>query len=280
MLLREAFAQYIFEEIQLKNGAEKTRKNYTTSLNSISQALGDIPIKLLTIEHVTRWKMYMDSKGNSPATIKHQLCHVRSVLRFLKKRGYDVLDYRMIDLPKVLRSKPTYLEYGEVQRVIDATENLRDKAIISCLFSTGCRISELLNLNIEDVQTQEVTVLGKGSKYRRVYIDDKAWEYLQTYLETRKDRIPALFVSGQYRRITVSRVQQILHVLEADVGLEKNLTPHVMRHSYATDLVRNGADIMAVKDLMGHQTVKTTEIYTHLSQNHLKEQYQMHHSKA
>lgn len=280
MLLREAFAQYIFEEIQLKNGAEKTRKNYTTSLNSISSVLGDIPAKLLTIQHITRWKMHMDARGNSASTIKHQLCHIRSVLRFLKRRGYDVLDYRMIDLPKVTRSKPTYLEYGEVQKVIDAADNIRDKAIIACLFSTGCRISELLNLNIEDVQTQEVTVLGKGSKYRRVYIDDKAWRYLHDYLSTRKDRIPALFVSGQYRRITVSRVQQILHVLQADAGIEKNLTPHVMRHSYATDLVVNGADIMAVKELMGHRTVKTTEVYTHLSQNHLKEQYEKHHSRA
>lgn len=278
MLVREAFAQYIFEEIKLKNGAEKTQRNYTTSLNSISEALGDIPIKLLTLGHITRWKMYMDSKGNSPSTIKHQLCHVRSVLRFLKRRGYDVLDYRMIDLPKVIRSKPTYLEYGEVQKVIDATENIRDKAIIACLFSTGCRISELLNLNIEDVQSQEITVLGKGSKYRRVYIDDKAWNYLQMYLESRKDRIPALFVSGQYRRITVSRVQQILHVLEADVGLEKNLTPHVMRHSYATDLMVNGAHIVSVKELLGHSSVSTTQMYLHTTENKLKEDFNKYHS--
>lgn len=280
MFVSEAFDLYMFEEIKLKNGADKTRRNYQTSCNSLLRSLGDFEIRLLTLAHISRWKMDMDARGNSPATLKHQLCHIRAVLKFLNKRGYSLLDPKAIELPSVKRMKPTFIEYGEVQKVIDAATNDRDKAIISCLFSSGCRISELLNLNREDVTSQEITVLGKGSKYRTVYIDDQAWKYLQTYLESRKDHIPALFVSGQYRRITLSRVQQIIHVLQAEAGIEQNLTPHVFRHSYASDLVKNGADILAVRDLLGHSNVGTTQIYTHLSQKHLKEQYQKHHSST
>lgn len=280
MLISEAFDMFIFEEIKLKNGAVKTRQNYLTSKIHILKTLGDFPVEVMSLEHMTRWKMQMDSTGMQSTTMKTYLGHVRSVLKFLASRGMNVMDYRTITLPMIKRSKPTYLDYSEVQAVIDATDSPRDKAIIACLFSTGCRISELLNLNRDDISDMQAVVLGKGTKYRTVYFDKTSYQYLQDYLETRKDRIPALFISGQYRRITVSRVEQILHVLSAEAGLDKNLTPHVLRHSYATDLVVNGANIMAVKDLLGHASITTTQIYTHMSNPHLKNVYEKHHSKA
>lgn len=279
MLVSEAFEVYIFEEIKLKNKADKTRRNYITTMNSFLAALGDVPIGMLTLTHITRWKMTLDNKGNSPSTIKLQLCHLRQILKFLARRGQDVIDYRDIDLPKLSRHQPVYLDYAEVQSIIDVTESLRDKAIVSCLFSTGCRVSELLNLNRDDIKSNQAVVIGKGGKFRTVYFDKTAFDYLNDYLETRNDKIPALFISGQYRRITVSRVEQILHILSAEAGIEKNLTPHVLRHSYATDLVVNGANILAVKDLLGHASISTTQMYTHLSTKHLKSEYDKHHSK-
>jgi integrase/recombinase XerD len=210
--------------------------------------------------------------------MQNNLSKLRAVLFFLRKRGFNVIDPREIELPTVKPKTPVFLDYSEVQSIIDVATSIRDKAIVSCLFSTGCRISELMNLNIDDVTGQEVVVLGKGSKYRTVYMDDKAWGFLTEYLSSRCDKLPPLFVSGQYRRLTVSRVQQILHCLESAAGVEKNVTPHVFRHTFATDLIRNGAHILSVKEMLGHANLSTTQIYTHVTNPQLQSDHRKYHS--
>jgi integrase/recombinase XerD len=280
MTLSDAFSSYCRTEITLKGGADKTRKNYITTCNSIVAALGDLPVQLLTLEHIEKWVEYMQSLGHQPSTTKTCLTHLRCVFKCLKKKEYQVIDWRDIELPKVPRKKHVVLDYSEVQEMIDAATNPRDKAIVSCLFATGCRISELLNLNRGDIQNGEAVVLGKGSKLRPVFFDKTALEALQAYLDTRHDNIPALFVSGQYRRITVCRVEQILHVLAATAGIEKNVTPHVFRHSTITDYIQNGAPMGIVQRMAGHSSIKTTmDIYTHVSDNTLRDVAKRYHSK-
>lgn len=281
MTLSQAFANYCRLEITLKGGADKTRRNYQTAINSFSAVIGDLPVQLITLEHVQAWVDYMQSLGHQPSSVKSSLSHMRCVFKFLRKQQFRVIDYRDIELPKVPKKKHEVLDYSEVQSMIDAATNLRDKAIVACLFSTGCRISELLNLNRGDIQNGEATVLGKGSKLRPVFFDKTALEALESYLDTRHDNIPALFISGQYRRITVCRVEQILHVLAAEAGIEKNVTPHVFRHSTITDYIQNGAPMGIVQRMAGHDSIKTTlDIYTHVSDDTLRDVAKRYHTKS
>lgn len=277
MRLTEAFHQYRIEAIQLQGLSDKTWKNHRTAMNSLVACTGDLPIQLLTLDHIVQWKMYMTDRGNSASTISHNLGRLRNILRFCSSRRMNVLDYRDVTLPKVIHKMPTYVYSEEVKAMIDATDNLRDKAIMACLFSTGCRISELLNLNREDIRGDEVMVTGKGSKTRMVFIEPTAMRYLQDYLESRKDHLTPLFVSGQRRRITVQRVEQFVHDCADAAGIDKNITPHSFRHGFATDLVKNGADIISVKDMMGHNSIQTTQIYTHMSNPHLRSVHKKYH---
>lgn len=279
MSVNEAYELYIQKEIIERNGAEKTLKNYRCSLHSLLRAIGgDFDISFLTTETVSVWYRYMCEMANSETTIHHNLGRLRNVLKYLKRSGMNVLDYDFIDLPKIKQRIPNYAEPDEIKKIIDCLPTLRDKALVSCLFSTGCRISELLNLNRDDVKGREIVVLGKGSKYRTVFMSLSAYELLQSYLASRKDNIPALFVSSQYRRITASRVAQIIHIATAEAGIDKVITPHTFRHSFATNLVRNGANILAVKDLLGHVSIQTTQIYTHTNKPYLKEIHDKYHS--
>lgn len=281
MLVSEAFDFFIFKKVRLEGGADKTRRNYESGCKSFVAALGDFPVELLTIDHVTRWQMHMASRGNENSSIKGNLGKLRSVLRYLKKeRRMNVMDYRDIELPPVRRKEIIVLDYTEVQQIMDAATNLRDKAIVACLFSTGCRISELLNLDKDSIEDDVAMVMGKGSKPRPVYFDQTAIQAVQAYLDTRHDKIPALFISGQYRRITVSRVEQILHCLAAEAGVEKNVTPHLFRHSTITDYLANGAEMHEVKGIAGHASIQTTvNIYGHLQEKHSRETFRKYHTR-
>ena len=277
MLVSSAFNTFLFEA-RLGGQKDKTRRNYLTTLNSFITAVGDIPIELLALEHITRWKMFLDAQGKAHSTMSAYLCHLRGVLKFVASRNVKVMDYREVTLPRVKQNKPVYLEYGEVQMIIDATDNVRDKAIIALLFSTGCRISELLSINRGDILGNEVVVTGKGDKHRRVYIDPKAMKLLVAYMETRTGTRTPLFISGQYRRLTVSRVEQIIHQTTNAAGIEKNVTPHVFRHTFATDLLRNGANIRAIQNMLGHSNLNTTMRYTHVSDIDLEAAHKKYHS--
>jgi len=191
----------------------------------------------------------------------------------------NVIDYRDIGRPSIPRKQYTWLSYEEIGQLMDVIENGRDRAMVASLFSTGCRISELLSLDRADIVGTDVIVVGKGGKQRTVYFDQRAQTALAYYLWKRKDNLSPLFVSGQYRRITVSRVEQLLHIYSDMAGIKKNVTPHVLRHSYASDLKRNGADLYDIKELLGHSQISTTMIYTHVNQEYNRRKHQEFHSE-
>lgn len=279
MLASQAFDIFIQREIVLKGGADKTRKNYLCGKRSFLYCIGDIPVELISLENVAAWQDYMQRNGNQQSSIKSRLCELRQLLKFLSKFNMSVMNYRQIELPNVKRRTHVVLDYSEIQQIIDAAASLRDKAIVACLFATGCRVSELLNLNRNDIVNGEATVMGKGSKQRPVFFDDKSLQYLTQYLQTRKDTLPPLFVSGQYRRITVSRVEQIIHVLTAHAGIDKIVTPHVFRHSNITDYIVNGAPMGIVQAMAGHSSIKTTlDIYTHVPTQALRDTAKNYHA--
>lgn len=283
MTISEAFAHTI-RELKLDDKAEKTLRNYRTACNSLLKAVPDIPIQIVVHEHINLWKENMLSQGNQTSYIARNISCLKGVLSQMEDLGLNVLEPDRIKRIKVRRTKSIsaqkYLTMEEMQALVDAAGSLRDRAIIACLFSFGCRVGELLNLNRQDVIKDELTIhQEKTDKECPVFVDPLARKCLDEYLETRRDNLRPLFISGQRRRITVSRVEQILHEIADKAGIEKNVTPHVLRHTFATDLRVNGADIRDIQDRLGHASIQTTQIYTHIPTEHRREVQRKFHSK-
>lgn len=269
MNITEAFSLYDSRVLALKK--MKTRKNYRCAYRSLVNATGDIPIELVCEETITVWMHYMREQGCTGTTQRGYIISLRRILQYFRDKGMNLYDMSPVELPAIDTAPRVFLKATEVERLLKATRNPRDKAIVACTFIAGCRISELLNLDRGDVDIdidedglQEVSVCGKGDKYRPVIFNETARAMLNAYLDTRTDRFKPLFISGQNRRITVSRVEQIIHRCARDAGLEKVVTPHTLRHSYATDLLINGAPLYDVSKSMGHKNITTTSnIYGH-----------------
>lgn len=278
MVLTDAFAHYCLDEVKLRGGAEKTIQNYVTALHSLLKAVSDIPVELMTYELVIQWKVDMDRRGMAASTIGGNLSKLREVLKYLRKHHHTVIDPRDIELPKIIIKEPDYLDHTEVLEMIDGATRPRDRAMIALLFSSGGRISEVLNLNWDDIQDNQAVVLGKNSKYVTLYVDAVALRYLTEYRASRKDRIPAIFISSQMRRMTVQRAEQVVAQISGELGIEKKVTPHTFRHSYATDLLKNGADIRTVQELLHHSNITTTMRYLHLTDKRKAENYDKYHS--
>jgi site-specific recombinase XerD len=230
------------------------------------------------MEHLAQWRRHRDAIGHASSTIGHDLSRLKQVLKFLKKRGMDVLDYDMVELPKLNKSNPSYLVPEDIQKIIDVIENKRDKAIFACMFDSGARVSELLNINKDEMQGNSVPIVGKGSKVGTLRFGPWSMKYLTDYLDERTDRLTPLFVSSQCRRITVSRVTQLLHIYSDLAGIRKNVTPHTLRHSFATDLKRNGADIFEIKEQLRHERISSTEIYLHIEEEDKQRVYNEYHT--
>jgi site-specific recombinase XerD len=215
---------------------------------------------------------------------------------YLSKRDIKSLSPEKIELPKITRKQVTFLDIDEVKLLMSAIHDeseidLRNRAIIELLFSSGLRVSELVSLNKGSInlKRKEFTVRGKGNKDRLVFISEKAAQSLSSYLQKRLDNLPPLFLSysrnnisandGSYRRITARSIQRIIEKYAKIAGLTKHVTPHTMRHSFATDLLMNGADIRSVQTMLGHSSIVTTQVYTHITDSHLKDAYEHFHSK-
>jgi len=301
-LIRD-FCDYL--EIE-RNRARRTRDNYTFYLSrfadwAVSEGLkrpGDI-----TAEAIRRYRLWLnrfqDKHGEQLKrnTQNYHLIAMRSFLKYLAKRDIASLAAEKIELAKSPERHVEFLEPEEVKRLLEAPLKsealeiirLRDRAILELLWSTGLRVSELCNLKLEDInfERREFSVRGKGGKYRVVFFSDEAKGWLKKYLNLRRDMTPTLFVghdravSGrdELKGLTVRSVQRIVDYAGRAAGITKRISPHTLRHSFATDLLMNGADLRSVQSLLGHASVTTTQIYTHITDAHLREIYQKYHGK-
>lgn len=279
MVLSEAFTLFDVDKLYTDGRSLKTRKNYRCALNSLLRVIGDIPVELFSYEHVIRWKQEMARLGYQSTYVAGNISHLREVFHYLKDRNQRVIDYRDICRPKVKQKPPTWLTIDELKRFLDAIESVRDKAIFACLFSSAARISELLQLDRNSIIDGEAEILGKGSKPGKLYFDPNALKLLDDYLQTRKDRLKPLFVSGQYRRITVSRIEQLAHKYADAADIDKNVTPHVFRHSRASDFKMNGADISDIQKQLRHSSINTTQIYVHIGNDKIKHDHSLYGTK-
>jgi len=293
------------ESLEIEKGRSiKTIENYRLYLSRIIDHAGDIKVVQLDDNWLRQYRLWLNRYENEQGrrlTVRTQSYHLialRNFLKYLTKRKISSLDPSLVELPKVINPQVTFLHYDELKRILDATDehsknSLRDRAIIELLFSAGLRISELIQLNQDSINLtrREFIVRGKGGKDRPVFISKAAAEKLTEYLSSRTDSLEPLFInnsrnsgtdstSGDYRRLTARSIQRIIDKYTKLACVTKHVTPHTLRHSFATDLLMNGADLRSVQSMLGHSDISTTQIYTHVTDHHLREVHEKFHSSS
>lgn len=287
------FLEYL--EIE-KNVSKLTIRNYRHYLNRFLGFLKpQIPYPTtgdITPESVRQYRLFLSRfTDENNLTLKrvtqnYHLIALRSFLKYLTRKGQKVLAPETIELGKAESHSIKFLEREQIERLLSAPDNSRDKAILEVLFSTGLRVSELTKLNRGEInlERREFGVIGKGSRPRVVFLSDTAVIWLQKYLESRKDDDSALFIrtSGKKTetlRLTPRSVQRLVEKYVKKAMIPIKITPHGLRHSFATDLLTGGADLRAIQELLGHKNVSTTQIYTHITNPQLKQIHEKFHRK-
>ncbi len=298
------FSDYLadfLDYLEVERGRSlKTIENYSLYLNRFYEFAGDIKCSKITLNTVSKWRQWLnrykgeDGRTISKTTQNYHLIALRSFLKYLARRDVESLSPEKIELATSPRPKVSFLSIEEVQQLFNApnTDNiigLRDRAILELLFSTGLRVSELSNLDKDDVNLDkaEFSVRGKGQKDRPVYMSDSAKKALHDYLKARNDDFKPLFVhysgsksaeDASMTRLTPRSIQRMVERYRTKAGITKHVTPHTLRHSFATDLLGNGADLRSVQSLLGHANIATTQVYTHVTDPQLKEVHKQFHS--
>ena len=316
MDLKKLKIQYLeYLEIE-KNRSAKTLENYGRYLNRFFSFSKISSPSQIDDELVRQYRLYLNrlkaaprrgeprpatgrDAGGEPlkkVTQNYHIIALRNFLKYLAKRNIKSLPADRVELGKQEQREVTFLEPEELERLLNAPDgngldSLRDKALLATLFSTGMRVSELCSLDRDkiDIDRGEVTVRGKGSKLRLVFLSDNTKDKLKIYLNKRPDVDEALFIripksktfsKDNNLRLTPRSIQRIVEKYATKSGIVgKNVSPHTLRHSYATDLLRNGADIRSVQAMLGHASVTTTQIYTHVTDKQLREIHQKYHNK-
>ncbi|MFT5280652.1 MAG: site-specific recombinase XerD [Flavobacteriaceae bacterium] len=302
--LKIKFLEYL--EIE-KGRSMKTIENYDRYLSRFLQFANIQEPKEIEYSTVREFRLYLNRqkgahiKGQERGTMKkrtqnYYLIALRSFLKYLAKQNISSLAPDKIELAKVGERSLDLITENELLKLLEApslikTDNtlliLRDKSILELLFSTGLRVSELCSLNRDlDLTRDEFSIRGKGEKVRVVFLSDIAKSSLRSYLKVRKDMEEALFIScsqnknASITRLTPRSIERIIKKYATVAGISKKVTPHVVRHSFATDLLRNGADIRSVQMMLGHANIATTQIYTHLTDKHLRDIHKKFHGKG
>lgn len=307
--LQQLVTEYL-EYIEVERGYSRlTIRDYTHYLNRLGEWIAanspSVGPQDITLDLVRKYRLYLahlaDDKGRpllSRATQTYHVIALRAFLRYLSvKRDIPTLPYDKIELPKVKSRSIKFLDNEQLTSLLNSPNTsslvgLRNKAILEMLFSTGLRVSELVKLDRDKVSTErrEFEVIGKGSKVRVVYLSDSAAEWLERYLQRRADNLRPLFIrhagpvgesgAGEEMRLTVRSVQRIVDKYSRECALPVKATPHTMRHSFATDLLMAGADLRSVQELLGHENISTTQVYTHVTNPHLQQIHKTYHRRV
>lgn len=276
MLLSEAFRSYTQDVIVFANQSPKTEENHLVCLRALLLYFGDIQIESLTFPMIRSWKIQLE-KSRSPSTVRNYVIRLRVVLAYMEKQGYNVTRADTIPVPKRVDHVPSHISKQEVAQLIQGAVRLRSKCIISLLYASGVRVTELCNLNISDIHNRSFTVVGKGGYARLCFIDDRTQKLLDKYLATRTDNNPALFLSQTGVRLSATNVQLVVRLAASRAGLSKSITPHTLRHTFATELLRSNTNMRYVQALLGHRSLQTTQMYTHIVDRDLESIYRTKH---
>ncbi len=293
----EVAKRQFLEYIEIERGrAVKTVENYDHYLTRFFAQTNIKDTKDITEEGIREFRLWLNRQEGVDGSMKRRtqnyyLIALRAFLKFLRKREIECISPERIELAKVSERSLDLISSTELERLLKAAEGadektLRDKAILELLFSTGLRVSELCSLDSDlDITRDEFSVRGKGDKVRVVFLSPAAKQAVAAYMKVRKDMGEALFVNTaknreRGERLTPRSIQHLIKRYAAKAGITKKVTPHVLRHSFATDLLSNGADIRSVQQLLGHASINTTQIYTHVTDSHLRDIHKKFHSKG
>lgn len=281
------------EHLEIERGRSvKTIENYDRYLTRfLGRSKLTSPARI-TEQSVREFRIFLNRSGLKLKTQNYYMISLRAFLKFMRKRGVESLNPERIDLAKVGGRDLDLISADELSRLLrgpDATtlQGLRDKAILELFFSTGLRVSELCGLNRDlDLSRDEFSVRGKGEKVRVVFLSPEAKAAIKAYEAKRGDVDEALFVqmgknakNEKELRITPRSIERIVKRYAIKAGITRKVTPHVIRHSFATDLLENGADLRSVQALLGHQNIATTQVYTHVTDKHLREVHKRFHGQ-
>ena len=311
MYVSELIGDYI-EHLEIEKGRSiKTAENYERYLIRFLDLAGELSGKNddlkpsdIDAELLRKFRLRLNrvtdehDAGLEAITQAYHLIALRGFLKYLAKRNIKSLDPTLVELPKITRKQVTFLHYDEVERLLNEIDlttetGLRDRAIIELLFSGGLRVSEIVKLNRDSInlERREFMIRGKGNKDRPIFISEAAADRVGEYLAARTDSLAPLFlnnsknqtspdVSGNFRRLTARSIERIVQKYAKLAGITKHVSPHTLRHSFATDLLMNGADLRSVQAMLGHSDISTTQIYTHVTDPHLKEVHDRFHTET
>lgn len=275
----DSFLHYLKEEL---NYSEYTIKNYQLDLTDFFKYVNASNIDFLNIEniHVRGYLKYLDTCNLKNTTISRRISALRTFYNYLLEKGFVKNNiFLNVKNPKLEKKLPNYLNYTEIEELLASidtsnSEGLKRRLLIEMFYSTGCRVGEMVNVKISDIDfyNKTIKVMGKGSKERIVYYGDYASKYLEDYLKN-KDKKGYLFTNKKGEKLTIEEVEYIVRDIMKHISIKTHVTPHTLRHTFATHLLNNGADIRTVQELLGHANLSTTGIYTHVSGDRLKDVY-------
>jgi len=307
--LKREFLEHV--EIE-KGNSLKTVNNYDHYISRFFEFAKISDPRDITDDKIREFRLYLNRqpgikiRGQQASTLKkntqnYHLIALRSFLRYLMKRNITSLPPDRIDLAKIKERSLDLISTDELNRLLNAPtqspeksdknktsgvqKSLRDKAILELFFSTGLRLSELCSIDRDlDLSKDEFSIRGKGEKVRVVFLSDSAKDAIREYLKNRKDMDEPLFIQysrngAKGNRLTPRSIERIVKYYAIKAGISKKVTPHIIRHSFATDLLSNGADIRSVQMMLGHANIATTQIYTHITDKQLRDVHKKFHSK-
>ncbi len=281
----DKFLSYL--EIE-KNHSIHTLVNYKIDLIDFFNLIGDIPVEKVDYLTLRKYLAQLRTKSYRPRTLARKLSSLRSFFKFLNREGYIKENPALlIQTPKLDKLLPKFLTEQQMNELIESPKltdkfGQRDRAILETLYSAGIRVSELVGLNVENIDfiSNLIKVAGKGKKERLTPIGDKALEAIRDYLDHRKHKSSTVFLNKNGTRLSAKSVCDITHKYIKLTSTNQNISPHVLRHSFATHLLNRGADLRSVQELLGHVNLSTTQVYTHLTTERLKSIYDKAHPRA
>ncbi len=276
-----------------KNYSNDTIKSYGTDVVEYINYVNTYKNNYLKMKYndLKDYLVYLDKENNSNATVARKISSLRSFYRYLmNEQIIDNNPFLSIKLPKKEKKLPRFFQYNELEELFNVPSlttplGQRDRLILEMLYATGVRVSELVNIKRSDITNKEIRILGKGNKERIVRFGDYAYEILQLYLsdgyqKLNKYNIDYLFINKNYRVLTDRGVRKILDKIIEKTSIDKKISPHMIRHSFATHLLNEGCDLLSVQQLLGHDSLTATAIYTHITNDRMKEVYFKTHPRA
>ena len=265
--------QSFITDLALRGYSPHTVKAYRITVERALTFSGKY-FKKITTQDLKQFLLHLQREKMCSLRTIHR--HINALRAFFRLYEMDIAD--KIQLPKVEKALPTFLNFGEMETLLTSIFKKRDLAIVRLLYASGLRVSELVNLNKDSIEENMIHVKsGKGKKDRVVFIDDGTVQLINDYVHGRDDEDPALFVNQRGTRLTDRYIEILVKRHAKRAGIKKKVTPHTLRHTFATHLLQNKANIMVIKDLLGHASLSTTQIYTHVTDDYKKEIYESSH---